>query len=384
MMDENIICPISREIFDDPTICTDGFTYEERPIIKWFEKKTISPMLGTEIEKKLLVKNKALLFYTSHYKGLYQRLKKPIQQAKLPLVNDIKESTLTPKLRQKFDKILEHYYKSTLDLDKCCTMMEEVYNAAPNNFEIIMDYANILRFSTQFDKSLEMIKKLKDIKKKSLIPEYMKIRVLMESGKKSEAKEALEKTQGQNRIENHTLLELRFMSYSLFSVGNRDLAFKIVTSYLSVVPTDPRAISHCIYMNLLRDNYNCVVQMSKKYLKIHKNDISILFHLAKAYTHLKKKDKAVLCYKQISAVSVDKTLRAKALYETAIIRDCNKEFDEMVKELEESYKLDPREEADGYLAALYADKSMFDKAEEWVKACSNRVDIFSEIGRAHV
>ena len=100
--------------------------------------------------------------------------------------------------------------------------------------------------------------------------------------------------------------------------------------------------------------------------------------MAKAYTHLKKKDKAVLCYKQISAVSVDKTLRAKALYETAIIRDCNKEFDEMVKELEESYKLDPREEADGYLAALYADKSMFDKAEEWVKACSNRVDIFSD------
>eukprot|EP00826_Nyctotherus_ovalis_P002347 TRINITY_DN10461_c0_g1_i6.p1 TRINITY_DN10461_c0_g1~~TRINITY_DN10461_c0_g1_i6.p1 ORF type:complete len:363 (-),score=131.92 TRINITY_DN10461_c0_g1_i6:150-1238(-) len=308
--------------------------------------------------------------------GLSQRLTKRVP--KTTSTNHIKESFLANTFKKKYQKVLDHYYKSTIELEKCCSMIEEVYKASPNNFQVIMDYANILRFSMRFEDSLEMIERLRQLRPGSLIPEYMQVRVLMEKGNRDEGNKHMAKVQAENKIEDHTLLELRFMSYSSFSTGNSDHAYKIISAYLQIVPKDPRALSHFIYMNLLKENYKLVVRMSKKYLKEYQNDISILFHLAKAYTCTNKKSKAILVYKKITAVSADKTLRAKALYESAIIRDASEDFEEMVKELEESYKLDPREEADGYLAALYTDRSQYDKAEEWINICGKRTDIMND------
>ena len=372
-----IICPISREIFEHPLLCADGFSYEKSFISKWISKNKVSPMLGLKLENESLRENKTLTSYLTIYKGLKQRLTsrklthKPIQPPKEELV-------LPLVLRSKFDQALDHYYKSTLELDDCCKMMADVYQGAPNNFEAIMNYANILRFATQFDKALEMVKKLKGIRPGSLIPKYMRIRILAESGKKEEATKHLAKMQLGNRIEDHTLVEVRFMSYSLLSTGNRDGAYRIISTYLRVIPEDARALSHCIYINLLQENYPTVIKMAKTYIKTHPDDVSILFHQAKAYAKLDKKPKAIKIYKQIAGISIDKAVKSKALYESAVNKDCSTAFDEMVKELEESYKLDPREEADGYLAALYADKKMFDKAEEWIAVCAKRTEIMND------
>eukprot|EP00826_Nyctotherus_ovalis_P002343 TRINITY_DN10461_c0_g1_i1.p1 TRINITY_DN10461_c0_g1~~TRINITY_DN10461_c0_g1_i1.p1 ORF type:complete len:435 (-),score=149.08 TRINITY_DN10461_c0_g1_i1:150-1454(-) len=372
----DLMCPISREPFNYPLLCTDGFSYEKPFIEKWVVEHEKSPMAGILLESKELRENKVLLFYINAYKGLSQRLTKRVP--KTTSTNHIKESFLANTFKKKYQKVLDHYYKSTIELEKCCSMIEEVYKASPNNFQVIMDYANILRFSMRFEDSLEMIERLRQLRPGSLIPEYMQVRVLMEKGNRDEGNKHMAKVQAENKIEDHTLLELRFMSYSSFSTGNSDHAYKIISAYLQIVPKDPRALSHFIYMNLLKENYKLVVRMSKKYLKEYQNDISILFHLAKAYTCTNKKSKAILVYKKITAVSADKTLRAKALYESAIIRDASEDFEEMVKELEESYKLDPREEADGYLAALYTDRSQYDKAEEWINICGKRTDIMND------
>ncbi len=370
----DIMCPISREMLEYPLICGDGFTYEKTFITKWIAKNKASPMMGSALDTEELRENRSLSAYVSVFKGLRMRLtrRKLHKRAAHPA---IEQPTLPPPVRAKFDVALEHYYKSTLELGECCKLMAEVYDLAPDNFDAVMNYANILRFATQFDKAFGLIRRLKELRPGSLIPKYMSVRVMAESGKKEEATRLLMKILMNNRIEDHMLVEVRFMSYSLLSTINRDGAFRIVTTYLQVIPEDARALSHSIYINLLQENYKAVVQMSKRYLKIHPDDVSILFHEAKAYAKRDKRDKAIAIYDYIASIAIDKSVKSKALYESAVNKDCNKNFDKMVKELEESYCLDPREEADGYLAALYADRKMYDKAGEWLDVCAKRTNI---------
>jgi ankyrin repeat protein len=58
----DIMCPISKSIFLDPVIASDGFTYERNEINKWIisKPKPISPMTGDPIEK-YLVSNKLIM-----------------------------------------------------------------------------------------------------------------------------------------------------------------------------------------------------------------------------------------------------------------------------------------------------------------------------------
>ena len=52
------ICPITLEIMREPTICTDGFTYEKEAILALTNK--ISPMTREPIDRKILISNIAL------------------------------------------------------------------------------------------------------------------------------------------------------------------------------------------------------------------------------------------------------------------------------------------------------------------------------------
>jgi len=374
MVLSDLLCPISREIFLHPLLCTDGFSYEESFIKKWMGKNKRSPMTGSELDNDGLRENYTLCAYINNYKALTNRL----TIKKLPFNDCVKEVALDGELKVKFHKVLDHYYKSTMELNECCKIITQIYNAVPNNFDVAINYCNILRFSTQFDKALEMIKKLKNIRTGTLVPNYMKVRILSESGKRDKSANYLKKILGKYGIEDHLLVDLRFMSYSLLSTGNRDFAFRIITTYLQVVPNDTRALSHHIYMNLLKENYDYVINASNIYLKNNPDDVSIVFHLAKAYARTSKKQRAVELYGQILKFSVDRAVKAKALYESAINRNSTTEFDLMVKELEESHKYDPREEADGYLAILYTDKKMYEKAEEWLDAFGTRVNIMND------
>eukprot|EP01022_Parablepharisma_sp_SALTPOND_P016757 TRINITY_DN252_c0_g1_i3.p1 TRINITY_DN252_c0_g1~~TRINITY_DN252_c0_g1_i3.p1 ORF type:complete len:531 (-),score=65.54 TRINITY_DN252_c0_g1_i3:2768-4360(-) len=371
-----IACPITREPMERPMIAADGFTYEKHAIKKWLKKRTGSPMLGTELKNNHLLENNTLSAFMTVFKGMKSRLiNRPVPKTspKKPLVAE--HLTLPGPVKRMFDEALNHYYMATKDLKDCCKMMQDVYHLAPTNFDVIFNYANILRFSMDFERAKGLIKELKVLRPESLIPKYMKVRVLSEMGKKEKAIECLEKTLSHNWIADQTLLEVRFMSYSYLSTDNKGIAESFIDAYLSLIPNDPRALSHRIYIDLLNENYQKVIDTSKGYLKDNRNDVSILFHMAKAYTKLDKKEDAKNVYGQIKRISLDKTVKAKALYELAVLRDCNAEFHKMVEELEESNKLDPQEEADGYLAALYADKKMFKEAEEWLAHCEKRTKI---------
>ena len=54
MEDNNFICPISRQIFRNPVLASDGYFYEETEIGKWFYTHDTSPMTNLIIDKKII------------------------------------------------------------------------------------------------------------------------------------------------------------------------------------------------------------------------------------------------------------------------------------------------------------------------------------------
>lgn len=53
----NMYCPISRQLFKDPVIAADGFTYERELITKWFEMHNTSPLTNAQININILIPN---------------------------------------------------------------------------------------------------------------------------------------------------------------------------------------------------------------------------------------------------------------------------------------------------------------------------------------
>ena len=53
-------CPIGMDIFSDPVIASDGYTYERENIMKWLEKNSHSPMTRQPMALGNLVTNYAL------------------------------------------------------------------------------------------------------------------------------------------------------------------------------------------------------------------------------------------------------------------------------------------------------------------------------------
>ncbi len=53
----DIYCPITHQIFLDPVIAADGFTYEKDALEEWYKRNASSPMLGTKVNTTLYVQN---------------------------------------------------------------------------------------------------------------------------------------------------------------------------------------------------------------------------------------------------------------------------------------------------------------------------------------
>jgi hypothetical protein len=52
-----LMCPITTRVMMRPVVASDGFSYERKAILKWFSKKTKSPMTGEELSDLSLRKN---------------------------------------------------------------------------------------------------------------------------------------------------------------------------------------------------------------------------------------------------------------------------------------------------------------------------------------
>jgi hypothetical protein len=64
---DNLICPITQEIFNEPVICEDGHTYEKDAILEWFKHNDTSPITRLVIARKFTT-NYALKKIVNDYK----------------------------------------------------------------------------------------------------------------------------------------------------------------------------------------------------------------------------------------------------------------------------------------------------------------------------
>ena len=55
--EDELVCPITGELFEDPVICMDGHTYERTAIEEWLELHATSPRTNLDLESKMLIPN---------------------------------------------------------------------------------------------------------------------------------------------------------------------------------------------------------------------------------------------------------------------------------------------------------------------------------------
>ena len=60
-VNDALVCPLSLEIYEDPVMAADGFSYERREIEAWFARgKRTSPKTNEELPHVMLVPNRDL------------------------------------------------------------------------------------------------------------------------------------------------------------------------------------------------------------------------------------------------------------------------------------------------------------------------------------
>jgi len=70
---ENIICPITGEIFFEPVSTVDGLTYEKAAIEYWFQKNDTSPETGLKLNSKNLLPNFVIKKFVLDYYELNKK-----------------------------------------------------------------------------------------------------------------------------------------------------------------------------------------------------------------------------------------------------------------------------------------------------------------------
>lgn len=68
----HFICPILKDVMEDPHVAADGFTYDRRAIEKWLKENHNSPMTSLPLPNKNLIPNYTLLSAIMEWKSLKQ------------------------------------------------------------------------------------------------------------------------------------------------------------------------------------------------------------------------------------------------------------------------------------------------------------------------
>lgn len=77
----SFICPITRSIFYNPVITSDGHTYERYAIEEWFKYNNTSPNTNKKLDNLVLIPNIVLRQSIIEYKEKITRNKKQLDDA---------------------------------------------------------------------------------------------------------------------------------------------------------------------------------------------------------------------------------------------------------------------------------------------------------------
>lgn len=147
---EDIYCPITKQIYYDPVIIEDGYTYEREAIIEWMHHNAISPLTGSKLNNKLFIHNKWLKNRINEMLLLDEGLKKEQYQLQnnitLDEVLSLKLGEINAKLidvnRVVLGTIQSHNYK------KFKNMLKTTSNNISNN-NYVINIINKVEFSLE-------------------------------------------------------------------------------------------------------------------------------------------------------------------------------------------------------------------------------------------
>ena len=84
---EDLICPITQEIMENPVVAADGHSYEQSEILEWLQKgKKVSPLTGEPLKHDTLIENHRLRAIISGFK---ERLPYFIREQQIKLDFDV-------------------------------------------------------------------------------------------------------------------------------------------------------------------------------------------------------------------------------------------------------------------------------------------------------
>ncbi len=135
----DMCCPITNQIFLDPVLAHDGFTYEKDAIKKWFQKSDTSPMTGLQIDnltfiENILIKNTITSFIENN-----PNLKKQQYQKE--------KGTYT------FNFLIETIREKCLDIDTIDTIID-FKNVDYNKFKkVFLNHTSINELIKKIDKN---------------------------------------------------------------------------------------------------------------------------------------------------------------------------------------------------------------------------------------
>ncbi|UJR31770.1 hypothetical protein I4U23_019248 [Adineta vaga] len=98
---ENLICPITRELFRDPVLATDSYTYERSAIENWLRTTATSPTTRAPLSKDRLVLNLVVKNMVDDFRAECRR--RSLYKYRLDV--DVKKTEVTPYMKTKTKSI---------------------------------------------------------------------------------------------------------------------------------------------------------------------------------------------------------------------------------------------------------------------------------------
>jgi len=199
---QEFICPITFEIFEDPVICTDGYTYERNAILRL--PNSISPITRQPIDKNNLIPNRNLKDAIDRYKistnlkdkkssniSKLEKFELEEKNKKKLLKDKIKKKLLEKQKREYEEKLKKQYEKEQdnkllrilqmFNSQNTMTFNYGYYNTYCNNFS--NGYTCSIDFRYEYNGmdpkkyifTIEMLKSIKNENQELLLNKYNKI-----------------------------------------------------------------------------------------------------------------------------------------------------------------------------------------------------------------
>ena len=243
-------CPLTKCLFQDPVVASDGYTYEKEAIEKWFESgNTKSPVTLEDLENKDLIGNMTLksinmeetikreeeldhLRFEKKSEILHKRLKEKSEE-ELP-TQAILEALL------KGQEALHCFKTGLINVSKCIDTLSTIVSEIEDE-ELLIELILLLLYRNDWELSSKYLDMLEQNPHESACGEYLRVYWLCMSNPENIEKalafyQQLETSRGENVFK---VKEIKYKGIALIGLAQFNKGVEFITIYQTMVTYDP-------------------------------------------------------------------------------------------------------------------------------------------------